>query len=276
MSQMIAPWVTAKRIIDQRNESSTEFFYNFVLGLPYQAADLLIDRDSILKATQEASPLLRNVVMGTDVGKPHWYWLASPAGFFKYGRAETWEELERIFNLHQCTAWVIDSMPEFTMVQKMMRKYPGKVFACAFPGSGTKEVSTVRWMEGDKRGYVYVDRTRALDRLVTEINSKDIQFQLKPQDMEDFIFHASNMFRTVETDDKGKIRVDWRTKEGKPDHLVFALLYCRIALERAFSGINAGVVETTQPTSMNISPVIKDKSIEVDFDIEGALDRAKR
>ncbi len=275
MSQLMAPWVTAERIVQQYKESDAAFFHNFVLGLPFQAADLLIDRKSILDATEDRQAVRRNVVMGTDVGKPHWYWLASPDGYFEYGQTTSWDELERIFLLNQCDAWVIDSMPEFTMVQEMIRKYPGKVFGAVFPGSGNKEVATVRWMEGDKRGLVYIDRTRAIDRIVTELNAKDMMFLKHPKDMEDFIYHASNLYRSVETDDKGVIKVHWKTKEGKPDHLVFALLYCRVALERAFSGIEAGVVETQPLQNTPTAPTIQDGSISLGFDIEGSIDRAK-
>lgn len=272
MSQLIAPWVSAARIMEQYRESNTEFFYNFVLGLPYQAADLLIDRASILNANFPAEPRLQNVVMGSDIGKPHWYWLGTPSGVFRCGEADDWDELERLFRLYQCEAWVMDAMPEFTKVQEMIRKYPGKAFACQF-NKDRAEVGAVRWQEGDKRGYVYADRTKVIDRVVSEINSQDIKFLNKEQDLGRFIYHASNMYRTVETDTKGKIKIDWQTKANRPDHLLFALVYWRIALERAFSGLNSGVVETSSPRAK--APTIIGGKIVVPFDIDASLERAK-
>jgi Phage terminase large subunit (GpA) len=274
MSQLMAPWVTAQRILDQQEESSVEFFHNFVLGLPYQAADLTIDRATIIAANTPKEPMLKNVVMGTDVGKPHWYWLGTPAGVFKCGKTTDWEELERLFNMYQCEAWVIDGMPEFTMVQSMIRKYPGKVFACYF-ARDTKQVGIIRWGEGDKRGIVSADRTKIIDRLVTEITTKDIKFLQKTQEIEEFISHASNMYRTVSTNDKGSVVVDWKTKDSRPDHLVFALVYWRIALEKAF-GSMGGVVEMKGVDTKTPAPTVINNKISVQFNIEDSIERAKR
>lgn len=273
MSQLIAPWVSAKRIIDQADESSAEFFYNFVLGKPYQAADLLIDRDSILKANHRREPVLRHVVMGSDIGKPHWYWLATPDGFFKCGQAKDWEELEYLFRFYQCEAWVMDSMPEFTKVAEMMRKYPGKAFAAQF-NKDRATIGIIRWQEGDKRGYVYVDRTKIIDRIVTEINNQDIVFLQDSHELETFIAHASNMYRTVETDTKGLIKIDWQTKEGRPDHLLFALIYCRVALEQVFSAIGSGVVETSSRSGQHIAPTIVNGKMQQMFDVEQSIENA--
>ena len=49
-SQMMAPWVTARRIIEQYEESNVEFFHNFVLGKAYTAEDMRVDRAAILRA----------------------------------------------------------------------------------------------------------------------------------------------------------------------------------------------------------------------------------
>lgn len=273
ISQLMAPWVSARRIVEQYEESSIEFFNNFVLGLPYQAADLLIDRSSILKANYPSQAVYKNVVMGSDIGKPHWYWLGTPAGVFKTGQTEDWDELERLFKLYQCEAWVMDALPEFTKVQEMIRKYPGKAFACYF-NQDRKEVGMIRWLEGEKRGIVYADRTKVIDRVVTEINNQDIRFLERPEELETLIAHASNLYRTVETDTKGKIKIDWQTKEGRPDHLWFAGVYWRIALERAFSGLNSGVVETISQTRQT-SPTVVNNRIEVAFDIQESLRKAK-
>lgn len=272
-SQMMAPWFEAAEIIKKYDTQSTETFFNFVLGKAYTQADLLIDRDSIMKAVKPKELRLNNVVMGSDIGKPMWYWLGTPDGVFKHGTAENWDELEYLFKSYHCEAWVMDAMPEFTKVQEMIRKYPGKAFACYF-NKDRADVGMIRWQEGEKRGLVYADRTKVIDRIVTEINSNDIQFRERAQDIEQFISHASNMYRTVETDTKGKIKVDWQTKEGRPDHLVFALVYWRIALERVFSGLNAGVVETG--VIKTTAPTVHNGKIPVAVDVKESWERAMR
>lgn len=273
-SQTMVTWFDAKDIIKKFEDNSIDYFYNFVLGKAYTAQDMRIDRDTINNNTTGQTTRLQNVVMGTDVGKPHWYWLATPAGYFRYGKTTSWEELEYLFNFYKCDSWVIDAMPEFTMVQKMIKKYPGKVWGCYF-SRDTKNIGAIRWGEGDKRGIVNADRTKVIDRYVNEIANQAMPFNLKQSDMEEYILHAANMYRTVETDDKGGIRVDWKTGEGKPDHLVFAGVYCRMALEHAFSGVNAGVVETTSLQNANTAPTIRDGNITVDLDIQQSMERAQ-
>lgn len=273
-SQMMAPWFKAEDIIDKYQHTSVEFFNNFVLGKAYTSADLLIDRETIINDLKPGSPILKNVVMGSDIGKPHWYWLATPAGLFKCGRAKDWEELEYLFNFYNCDAWVMDSMPEFTQVQRMLAKYPGRAFACQF-NKDRAAVGAIRWQEGDKRGFVYADRTKVIDRVVTDISSQSLPIYLHASEVEEFIVHASNMYRTIETDTKGLIKIDWQTKEGRPDHLLFALVYCRIALERAFSAINSGVVETVARNRGATVPTVVNGKISRSFDVAESLERAR-
>lgn len=258
-SQTMATWFSAKDIIKKFEDNSIDYFYNFVLGKAYTALDMRIDRDSINKNTTGKPPLLQNVVMGSDIGKPHWYWLATPDGYFRYGKTTSWDELEYLFNFYNCDSWVIDAMPEFTMVQRMIEKYPGKVWGCYF-SRDTKNVGIVRWGEGDKKGIVNADRTKIIDLYVNEIANQTMPFNMKTSDTEEYILHAANMYRTVETDDKGGIKVDWKTAEGRPDHLVFAGVYCRIAMERAVSGSSA-VVSPKLPTEKK-SYIVEDGQIQ--------------
>lgn len=273
-SQMMAPWFTAAEIIDKYRTKSTEYFYNFVLGKAYTQSDLLIDRDTILRALKAGKPRQRDVVMGSDIGKPHWYWLGTPDGVFKWGRVNSWDDLEYLFNFYQCEAWVMDSMPEFTKVQEMLVKYPGKAFAAQF-NKDRAAVGMIRWQEGDKRGYVYVDRTRAIDRVVTEIGSGNIPIYGNASEVDEFIDHASNMYRVIDKDEKGNIKVDWMTPEGKPDHLMFSLIYWRVALEKVFSGIGSGVVETSGTVHGKLAPTIINGKMQNMLDIDGSIEKAQ-
>jgi hypothetical protein len=274
-SQMMAPWFTAEEIVDKFQNSSIEYFYNFVLGKAYTPQDMLFDRDSIIRNTDQREINHTPVVMGSDIGKPHWYFLATPEGYFKHGRADSWDDLEYLFNFYKCDAWVMDSMPEFTKVQEMLRKYPGRAYACQFVPDRAA-IGAIRWQEGDKRGFVYADRTKVIDRVVTEVATQQMPYFEREDDMEDLIGHAKNMYRSVEVDEKGAVKIGWMTLEGKPDHLVFAQTYCRIALERVFSAVNSNVVTTTSVNARsNIVPTVVNGKIHNQFDIQGSMNKAK-
>lgn len=167
----------------------------------------------------------------------------------------------------------MDSMPEFTKVQEMIKKYPGKAFACQF-NKDRAAVGIIRWQDGDKRGFVYVDRTKVIDRVVTELGSGNIPIYGNISDVEQFVSHAANMYRAVETDDKGLTKIDWMTIR-KPDHLVLALVYWRVALERVFSGMNGNVVQTAFPSKPTVPTVVNNK-IPVNVDMAASFERAKR
>lgn len=270
-SWLMASWFSAEDIIKEYETKSIEYFHNFVLGTAYTQADLRIDRDVILKARRPGVPVMRNVVMGSDIGSPHWFWLGTPAGVFKMGHAKDWDELERIFLEHNCEAWVMDYLPEFTQSRAMIKKYPGKAFACSFKADNG-ELGMVKWGEGDKRGMVYAARTKIIDRVVNEISSGSLGFLMRPEDLEEFIKHAANMYRQITTDEYGKTKVDWMT-QTKPDHLLLTGAYWRIALERVF-GSGGGVIHTPSSTPTT-SPTLVDGKGKFDINVEESLRRAK-
>lgn len=235
ISQLMAPWVKPDYIIEKKYENNPEFFYNFVLGLPYQAADMMLDRQIILNAC--STPLIEydDMVMGTDVGLRKHYVLGNSNGVIKYGDAMDWETLEAMFIANNCRVWVIDANPDQTVPRKLAKKYPGKVFI-NFYIQDKKNMGIIRWLDGDSRGVVHADRTKIIDHVVMEIQNKDIKFRIPPHDMDEFIYHATNTYRVTETSDYGMSKSSWKVKEGKPDHLLHALVYWRIALSKTMQG----------------------------------------
>lgn len=283
-SQMMAPWFTAQRIIDKYTGPKAltiENFNNYVLGKAYTAANLKFSRETILRACRPGKPFLRGVVMGSDIGKPHWYWLGNSTGVFEIGKADSWDDLDRIFELNRCDAWVADAAPEFTEVQMRIRKYPGKFYGCRYIDD-TKEAGIVRWQTGDKQGYVYADRARIIDRLVQEVTSQEIRFLCQPSELEPLISHAGNIYRRVETDESGHTKVRWitvgkssgETGSAKPDHLVHAGVYWRIALELSIGG--QGFVSDDKQFNSTVpeAPTVKQGKIQVKYDIEKSLENA--
>lgn len=270
-SWLMASWFSADDIINEYETKSAEYFHNMVLGVAYTQADLRFDRDTILKAIRPGTPVMRNVVMGSDIGNPHWYWLGTPAGVFKMGRAKDWEELERIFLEYNCEAWVTDYLPDYTEATYYVKKYPGRVFACTFR-QDRNQLGIIQWGEGEKKGIVYADRTKIIDRLVSETSSQSIGFLMHSDELEELIKHASNMYRVIETDEAGKTKIEWRTVK-KPDHLMLTGVYWRIALEKVFSG--GGGVILTPSGADGKNPTIIDGKAQFSVDVDKSLQRAK-
>lgn len=244
ISQLMAPWVDADYIIEKKYENSPEFFHNFVLGLPYQSADMMLDRQTILNAQAPRLLEYTDMVMGTDVGLKKHYVIGNSNGVMAYGDAMDWETLEAIFLAKNCRYWVIDANPDQTIPRKLIKKYPGKVFI-NFYIQDKKNIGMIRWLDGANRGVVHSDRTKIIDHIVSEIQNKDIKFRC--EDLDEFIYHATNTYRVTETKDNGMSKSSWKVKEGKPDHLFHALIYWRIALSKTMTG--SGMVITPNAPS---------------------------
>lgn len=220
-SQLMAPWVSAKQILTQKNESSIEFFYNFVLGKAYTPSEVLVSRETILRANAPGRPTLSQVCIGVDNGILKHYVIGSPNGIFKYGKTESWEEIEALLLTYNAVM-VIDANPYPTMPKKLAEKYPGKVFIHYY-SQDRKGIGITRWGEGKDRGVVLSDRTKLLDMVAGEINeAKEIYVQ-PPMELEEMIYHWTNMYRTVEENAQGISQGKWITYEGKPDHLAHCL-----------------------------------------------------
>lgn len=242
MSQLIVPYISAKRIVEQFKESETGFFYNFVLGKAYQQADMNLDREVIVRNLSPSSVVEHSICMGVDVGKKKHVVIGTPTGVIKTASVDEWEDVEYLINKYDATC-VIDGAPEFTIPQQLTRKYPGKVFM-AYYVTDKKNMGIIRWLEGADRGVVHIDRTKAFDFVVQEITANKFKYYLPLEELEEYIYHWKNIYRVVELNRLGVHQAKWLTTENKPDHFAHAHLYYRTAMEKVFGAIGPGVVET--------------------------------
>src|SRR3990167_462562 len=249
VSQLMAPWQSAEHIIEKQSTNSIEYFYNFVLGKAYTPTDLIVSRETILNACQPTLIPKVQVAIGVDVGAiKHWV-AGTPEGIFDMGKTESWEEIEKLFLMYNAIM-VIDAMPDFTIPKQLMEKYRGKVFVCYYK-QDTKDIGVVRFKEGREYGVVHADRTKIFDLVATEINEKRIKFRMNPHELDDYIRHWGNTFRTTEIDPKGFEKGVWTKDPSKPEHYAHATCYMRIALSRQLGrGVGMDFAEpqlTAQP-----------------------------
>lgn len=230
VSQMMCPWISAAHIIEKSTMNSIEYFHNFVLGKAYTPTDLIVSRENILRACEPKLIPKLQVAIGVDVGHiKHWV-AGTPDGVFAMGSTESWEEIEKIFLMYNAIM-VIDAMPDFTIPKQLMEKYKGKVFICYYK-QDTQNAGAVRFKEGKDYGVVNADRTKIFDLVATEINDRRIKYRMPPGQLEEYIRHWGNTFRTTEIDSKGFERGVWTKDPSKPEHLCHAHIYQRIALSK--------------------------------------------
>jgi len=212
-----------------------------VLGLPYQNAELTVDRESILRATTPNMIDLNEVAIGVDNGVVKHYVMMTPAGVFRYGETKSWDVIEGFLSQYPNSKMVIDANPYPDIPTKLTKKYRGRVWVNYYEQDKTN-LATVRWDEGDNFGVVKTDRTKIFDQVAGEINRRDMVFVMRPSEMETYISHWAPMYRTITVNARQQQRGIWLTQENRPDHLAHATIYARVALYKASSGFAGGLM----------------------------------
>lgn len=242
-SQMMAPWFSAREVLKKYEENTTEYFYNFVLGQAYTPEDLIVNRETILAACSPSSIPKTEVALGVDNGVVKTWVLGTPDGIFAHGQTESWDEIEKLKMMYNAVT-VIDPNPYPTTPKQLVDKYPGSVFICYFK-QDTKNLGIVQWGSGVNASVVYADRTKLLDLVAQEITDRKTLFRQRPNELEDYMGHWNNLYRTtVETED-GRVRSTWLKKGGKMSDYPFAHAYYRIALARLMG--TGGITAYAEP-----------------------------
>lgn len=267
LSQLMIPWVSAEKIMQQRDSMNIEVFHNFVLGLPYQASEFLLNQESFYRACKPGLAEKRDVMIGCDSGKEKHWVMGNAAGVFSYGKTADWGDIERLITMYNATC-VIDALPDFTVPEALARKYPGKVYVHYYASENTMSMDVSRRKEGADFGVIQSDRTKLFDLVAADVTSGKMRFFQQPKDLNDLIYHVEQMYRMVEPDNRGILKARWETKDNKPDHWAHALAYFRVAQSFAI-GVNmaggvrpsafaktSGIIINNDTNTMKASSVI--------------------
>lgn len=236
ISQLMAPWVSADRILEQKDDSSEDFFHNFVLGKAYTPSDLVVNRETILRACSPGTIPKVGVAMGVDQNVSEQIWVAGTSqGIFAHGKTKSWEELERL-KLTWNAVVVSDPAPYPTHPKILAEKY-NDFYLCYF--KEMKDLSVLEW----KNSIVYADRTRLLDIVANEITEAKLLFRESPYQLEDYIADWNNLYRTTVEENDGRTKSKWLKKDGKESDFSLATAYFRTALSRTLQTGNSSFIE---------------------------------
>jgi hypothetical protein len=261
ISQMMAPWVTAKRIIEQESEMDILTFHGFVLGKAYTPSDMDVDREAILRATAPSNIARNQVALGVDQDAGGQYYAAmTTEGIFAHGYVDSWDKIEHLKLMYNALV-VSDPNPYDAIPKQMAGKY-SDWYLCYFKKLET--LSPIQWK--DKEQVVYADRTRVIDIRANEIVHGRMLYRERPHELEDVIKHWSNIYRTTVEEDDGRIKSVWMKKEGKQSDYPFAEVYARIGLSQLLGGLSEFVEPLRGPESQVTNLTTDDgKKINIDF-----------
>lgn len=231
ISQIMAPWLSAKDLIKERETTDDEYFNNFILGEPVGIGDTERFRQFILDNWTPEPLDVGPFVMGIDVGRIKHYVLGNKDGIFKIGKCESREELEYIIEKYNPIV-VMDAGPERTWAEEFRKKYP-KFHICFFNRDKDRKVM-IKWGEEEDAGIVWADRNRSIDAVVNDLALGEILYHVDQKTLEPYIKHWETMVRKKETTPLGIDRFVWDTATTSgQDHWAFATLYYWIARRRS-------------------------------------------
>jgi len=229
---MICPWIPASKIAEQERTKTKQFFYNFVLGLPYIGSDVVVNQDVILKAVDLSSLNKKeHNVLGVDQGlKKHWV-LMNTQGIFALGKTDSWQDIEQLIKLYDVELCIIDALPDLTEPRKIRDKYPGKIWLNYFK----KEVRKADYIYWDYKTHtVFSDRTKIIQNTIDKFVNRELRIQMRPDELGEYIKHWTALYKVVEKDNLGIERDSWESTGD--DHFVFATLYALTGMEKAEKG----------------------------------------
>ena len=230
ISQMMAPWITAKELIEEEENTDEEYFHNFVLGEPIGEGDAEDFRQLIIDAWTPHSLKEGPQFMGVDIGSTKHYVIGNMDGIHTVGKCKTRQELEMIIE-HWNPTVVMDGGPERTWAEEFRKKYP-KLWINFYQRDKTKK-RKIWWGEGENTGIVHSDRSRVIDAVVTAIVDADIQFDMESHELERYIKHWLVMVKKKEIDSMGVARFVWdKNTVNAQDHWVHSSVYYYIARSR--------------------------------------------
>jgi Phage terminase large subunit (GpA) len=254
MSHLIATRISAKEIIDD-SEGDQEYFYNFVLGEPYNPGDLAVSRSTILDIWTPRDIKTGNYYIGIDVGNIKHYTLWSDKGVVKVGKFTKWQDLDDILLFYKPVSGVIDAMPDNTMSKYYVETYPFMQMSF-FQENSSNPQTHVWWGENDKKGIVYSHRDRIIDKMLTDmVEAKFLLGMETNKDFLEYIKHFETLRRMKVTNNAGIERYVWESTTGV-DHYVFATLYGYLARMGAGAGVFYGeVTEENKPSVLGADNV---------------------
>ncbi len=235
-SHMMMLDVSAQDILDV-SEGDQEYFYNFVLGEPYNPGDLKVTRSTILDNwTPKDLSLGKQWFLGVDVGNVKHYVLGTELGVVKVGRFTKWQELDDMMKFYN-PALVIDAMPDNTMSKYYVDTYPRALMSFFQDNKNNPQV-IVWWgqntknsqaEERNRNGIVYSNRNRIIDKMIDEILNAKILFGMpSDMDLKAYVRHWETLRRVKVADARGIESYEWDSTTGE-DHYVFATLYYYLA-----------------------------------------------
>ncbi len=203
ISQLMCPWITAEAIIGSHDDplKNEQFFYNYVLGLPYVGSENKITSDVVLKnVVPEVNEQGDRIIIGVDTGLPIHYTCLNKQGVFYYATCkppsadyDPYQELEKLLLRWTTSIIIADQGGDLIGIRKLGAKYPGRVFL-VFYREDRKSKEMIDWGEKEEQGTLRIDRNQWLQWMVEQLRDVGrIRLNGKVEEWKEFASHFDNI-----------------------------------------------------------------------------------
>ena len=236
ISQLMCPWIPASKIIKDFKEKDAQYFYNFVLALPYADAKSKVTLETIKGLLTENGERQGRVIFGVDTGiKIRWV-VGDMNGLFDIGECESYEELQRVCDRYNDWIMVMDKGGDIIGSQQFQLDNKAHVFLCYFQ-QDKQSLDLIKWHTGDDYGLVSADRNRLIQMVVDEMNDKRIPLYGNLDKWWGLWTHWQFMYRIVGEDRMHNLTYVWECdKAAHRNDWALAMCYFRIGTDRFAQG----------------------------------------
>ena len=249
VSQLMLWNKSAKQIIEAYNDpqKDKQYFYNYVLGLPYiGSGDRIEPRTVLQNCIDKINEQEGRIIIGADTGHGIHYVLMNKDGVFYYDNEREitatktpYDTIRSLLNRFPNAVAMFDQGGDLIGVRQLQSEFPGRVFL-VFYRKDRKSVDLVNWGTDTEYGKVTVDRNRMMTLIVEQIRDIGrIVLNGTPEEWHEFASHFGNLYRekiaskeTREKDNRELYGAEYVWKRNGPDHYCHALLYAIVGLQR--------------------------------------------
>ncbi len=239
-----------------------QYFYNYILGLPYIGGDDVISPQTVLKnCVAEVNDQSSRIIIGVDTGLPIHYVCLNKDGVFYYNTCENYNELEKLLNRWPKAVLVSDQGGDLIGIRQLQQKFSGRVFLCYYR-KDRKSQEVITWGEHEKYGEVVVDRNNMLTLIVEQLRDLGrLRLNGSPEEWQEFANHFGNIYRekvvvkeTKDKDDRSLYGNEYVWKRNGADHFVHSLLYALVGLSKYGESLATIVSKTSNlaPKGINV------------------------
>lgn len=253
ISQLDAPWISATDIMRrQKNYTSKQLFYNYVLGYPYSSEGLIINDQDVRLAIKLKGPTLSRtseyslIVAGIDWGSVNWMVILGIKGngtidlldiyWFKdnpFKPLEPVMHMAAILKAYQPNLIVADAGYGSDRNSYMYQQFPSALYSCKFL-TVKNAMSSIKFINQWNKNAreVTVDKTTVVQRMLHTVKAQSINLFKYDDKIAIFTKHLKNI-RIMDMEDGGEV-YQIATRVG-PDHLACALTYALIGKDKLLS-----------------------------------------